>query len=108
MIGFPIILLDVLGDANRETATRQAAVIYLKNMISRAWDVADEDAETISMISEQDKVQLRSQIISRLVEVAEAIRLAELPNFFVFIVVRFQNTLERLRSIHVRRQKRVK
>ncbi|KAI6210536.1 D-Importin 7/RanBP7 [Aphelenchoides besseyi] len=74
MIGFPLVILECLSDVNVDVATRQAAVIYLKNLISRSWAVSEEDAVNTTPISEQDKVDIRSQIIERIIEAPEPIR----------------------------------
>ncbi|KAI6227069.1 D-Importin 7/RanBP7 [Aphelenchoides besseyi] len=73
-IGFPLVILECLSDVNVDVATRQAAVIYLKNLISRSWSVSEEDAVNTTPISEQDKVDIRSRIIERIIEAPEPIR----------------------------------
>jgi hypothetical protein len=83
MIGFPSILVEIVRNSNQEISLRQAAVIFLKNFISRAWSVDDLDKEKITPISEQDKVNLRSQIVVLIVESPEPIRL-------VLIIRRFK------------------
>lgn len=75
MIGFPSILVELVQDSNQEMSLRQAAIIFLKNTINRAWNVDNTDQERVSGISEQDKVILRSQIVGLIVEAPETIRL---------------------------------
>ncbi|KAI6243880.1 D-Importin 7/RanBP7 [Aphelenchoides fujianensis] len=74
MIGFPLILLEILGSPEQDPSVRQAAVIYFKNQLSRAWKVDEDEAERITPISEQDKAAVRNQIIQRIVDAPEPIR----------------------------------
>lgn len=74
MIGFPSILVGILRDSNMEISVRQSAVIYLKNLVNRAWKVDEADREKITQISEQDKIILRSHIVSWIVDAPEPIR----------------------------------
>lgn len=74
MIGFPTILIDILRDTQQEMAVRQAAVIFFKNLVNRAWKVDELDKEKITQISDQDKVAVRSQIVDLIVESPDSIR----------------------------------
>jgi hypothetical protein len=78
MIGFPLILVDIFSNVQQEVSLRQSSVIYLKNLINRAWEVEQADVDKITQISEQDKVALRSRIIGLIVDSPEAIRLVHL------------------------------
>jgi hypothetical protein len=75
MIGFPLVLVDILRNSNHEISLRQAATIYLKNLVNRAWNAEDSDNKKVTQISEQDKVVLRSQIADLIVEAPGPIRL---------------------------------
>ena len=74
MIGFSQILfgLATSNDDSVEYAVRQAAVIYLKNLIHKSWVVDEDDKEL--PLSEQDKTPIRRQIISAIVNAPEPIR----------------------------------
>lgn len=73
MIGFSQALLDVTMDEQLELAVRQAAVIYLKNLINKAW-IVDEDSKDVLPLSDQDKVPIRERIIECVVGSPEPIR----------------------------------
>lgn len=72
MIGFSQILLDLATSNDSEYSLRQAAVIYLKNLVHKSWVVEEEDNEL--PLSEQDKTPIRSRIIQAIVNAPEPIR----------------------------------
>ena len=75
MIGFAQVLLHITGDESQELAARQAAVIYLKNLINKAWVIEDEDdKKKLLPLSEQDKVPVREKIVDCVVRAPEPIR----------------------------------
>ncbi|KAI6191273.1 D-Importin 7/RanBP7 [Aphelenchoides bicaudatus] len=74
MIGFSTILMDILREEHQEMAVRQAAVIFFKNLVNRAWNVDELDKDKITQISEQDKVAVRSVIVDLIVEAPDSIR----------------------------------
>uniref|UniRef100_A0A915DG54 Importin N-terminal domain-containing protein n=1 Tax=Ditylenchus dipsaci TaxID=166011 RepID=A0A915DG54_9BILA len=80
MIGFSQILLDLANTndpAEVEYAVRQAAVIYLKNLVHKCWVVEEEDSSTVKELplSEQDKTPIRQKIIPSIIHAPEAIRI---------------------------------
>lgn len=66
--------MDILRDPNQELALRQAAVIFLKNLITQAWFVEESAKDVVTQISEQDKVVVRGQIVDLIVEMPDPIR----------------------------------
>ncbi|KAI1730564.1 importin-8 [Ditylenchus destructor] len=75
MIGFSQILFDLAtsNDDSVEYAVRQAAIIYLKNLVHKSWVVDEDDKEL--PLSEQDKTPIRRRIISAIVNAPEPIRI---------------------------------
>ncbi|KAH7696581.1 importin-beta domain-containing protein, partial [Aphelenchoides avenae] len=74
MIGFPQVLLQLANDVELESTVRQAAVIYLKNVVHKAWVVDEDEKDTTLPISEQDKTPIRQAIIGSIVNAPEPIR----------------------------------
>lgn len=74
LIGFPQILLRIIEDEQQESAVRQAAVIYLKNIIHEYWEVDKEHNEGKWELSEQDKITLRQQLILTTINSPEPIK----------------------------------
>ncbi|VDK43500.1 unnamed protein product [Anisakis simplex] len=75
LMGFAPLLLQIIMDEGVDCSARQAAVIYLKNVINRSWAL-DEDEKSSGMfvLSEQDKHIIREHIIDAIVASPEAIR----------------------------------
>lgn len=74
MIGFPQVLLQLANNVELESTVRQAAVIYLKNVVHKAWVVDEDEKDTTLPISEQDKTPIRQAIIGSIVNAPEPIR----------------------------------
>ncbi|VDK80864.1 unnamed protein product [Onchocerca ochengi] len=72
-MGFTPLLLHIIMDEGMDCSVRQAAVIYLKNVINRHW-VMDEDDKQSFSLPEQDKHLIRELIIDAIVASPEAIR----------------------------------
>lgn len=72
MIGFSQILLDLAINEQIEYAIRQAAAIYLKNLIKQRWVIENENNEV--PLSDQDKVPLRQKIILAIMQSPDGIR----------------------------------
>ncbi|VDN89257.1 unnamed protein product [Brugia pahangi] len=73
LVGFTPLLLHIIMDEEVDCSARQAAVIYLKNVINRHW-VMDEDDKQSFTLSEQDKHLIRELIIDAIVASPEAVR----------------------------------
>ncbi|KHN74638.1 Importin-7 [Toxocara canis] len=75
LMGFAPLLLQVIMDENVDCSARQAAVIYLKNVINRSWALDEEEKASGSFVlPEQDKHIIREHIIDAIVASPEAIR----------------------------------
>lgn len=72
MIGFSQILLNLTVNEQIECAIRQAAVIYLKNLIHKRWVV--DEGENELPLSDQDKIPLRQKIIPSIIHSPDAIK----------------------------------
>ena len=59
IIGFGPILLQVVMSNEVELPVRQAAVIYLKNMVSGSWVDRQPDAPVPFSVHEQDRALIR-------------------------------------------------
>ncbi|MCP9263055.1 Importin-7 [Dirofilaria immitis] len=66
------LLLHIIMDEEVDCSARQAAVIYLKNVINRHW-VMDEDDKQSFSLPEQDKHLIRELIIDAIVASPEAV-----------------------------------
>ncbi|EJD73694.1 importin-beta domain-containing protein, variant [Loa loa] len=73
LIGFAPLLLHIIMDERVDCSARQAAVIYLKNVINRHW-IMDEDDKHSFSLPEQDKHLIRELIIDAIVASPEAVR----------------------------------
>uniref|UniRef100_A0A915Q402 Importin N-terminal domain-containing protein n=1 Tax=Setaria digitata TaxID=48799 RepID=A0A915Q402_9BILA len=73
LLGFTPLLLHIIMDEGVDGSARQAAVIYLKNIINRHW-ITDEDDKQSFTLPEQDKHLIRELIIEAIVASPEAIR----------------------------------
>ncbi|VDK75468.1 unnamed protein product [Litomosoides sigmodontis] len=73
LVGFTPLLLHIIMDEGVDCSARQAAVIYLKNVINRHW-VMDEDDKQSFTLPEQDKNLIRELIIDAIVGSPEAVR----------------------------------
>lgn len=76
VIGFPQILLRIIQDAQLDYSLRQAAVIFLKNIIYEHWNVDDKynNDEKQWELSEQDKTPLKHQIMQAIINSPEPIK----------------------------------
>lgn len=57
-----------------EYPTRQAGAIYLKNMVQKSWWDPDEDEPNRFHIHEQDRAQIRDQIVDAVVHAPTGIK----------------------------------
>lgn len=75
LVGFAPLLLQIVMDETVDCSARQAAVIYLKNVINRSWALDEDDkSPTTFILPEQDKHIIREHIIDAIVASPEAIR----------------------------------
>jgi len=75
--GFLPILLQLVMSEEIPVSVRQAAVIYLKNMIGKYWRDRDPEvvaAENIHIIPEADKNFIKERIIESIISASELIR----------------------------------
>lgn len=72
MIGFSQILLNLTTSDQFDNAVRQAAVIYLKNLINRRWVVLEGENDVA--LSDQDKVPIRQKIIPAIIHSPDTIK----------------------------------
>jgi len=75
--GFTPALLQIVMAENRDGPVRQAAVIYLKNVVGSYWDEkpGEPDAtKTVLTILEQDRHVLREHIVEAIIHSPEVIR----------------------------------
>ncbi|VBB27537.1 unnamed protein product [Acanthocheilonema viteae] len=73
LVGFTPLLLHIIMDERVDCSARQAAVIYLKNVINRHW-IMDKDDKQSFGLPEQDKHLIRELIIDAIVASPEAVR----------------------------------
>uniref|UniRef100_A0A1I8A6K9 Importin N-terminal domain-containing protein n=1 Tax=Steinernema glaseri TaxID=37863 RepID=A0A1I8A6K9_9BILA len=73
MVGFSPMMVHFLMDEHLNPSVRQAAVLYLKNLISQNWTQNDEDTPSF-VLPEQDKQIIRQHIVDCIVASPEAIR----------------------------------
>ena len=73
MIGFLPLLTQIAMNEELEVPVRQAAIIFFKNGVSRAW-VVDEGEENITPISEQDKHIIRREILNHILNASLPVR----------------------------------
>ncbi|VDN05338.1 unnamed protein product [Thelazia callipaeda] len=71
--GFTPLLLHIIMDDGLDGSSRQAAVIYFKNVINRYWVIDEEDKQSFCL-SEQDKHLIRELIVDAIVSTPEAVR----------------------------------
>uniref|UniRef100_A0A915AS39 Importin N-terminal domain-containing protein n=1 Tax=Parascaris univalens TaxID=6257 RepID=A0A915AS39_PARUN len=75
LMGFAPLLLQIIMDESVDCSARQAAVIYLKNVINRSWALDEEEKTSGTFVlPEQDKHIIREHIIDAIVASPEAIR----------------------------------
>lgn len=74
MIGFPLVLLDIISDPAVDDGVKLATVIYFKNSIRSGWTLDPEDVLKITPISEQDKIAVRQSILPKIVSAPEALK----------------------------------
>uniref|UniRef100_A0A915ASV6 Importin N-terminal domain-containing protein n=1 Tax=Parascaris univalens TaxID=6257 RepID=A0A915ASV6_PARUN len=56
LMGFAPLLLQIIMDESVDCSARQAAVIYLKNVINRSWALDEEEKTSGTFVlPEQDK-----------------------------------------------------
>jgi len=73
MIGFLPLLTQIAMNEELEVPVRQAAIIFFKNGVSRAW-IIEEGEENITPISEQDKHIIRREILNHILNATLPIR----------------------------------
>eukprot|EP00794_Sanderia_malayensis_P018281 gene18281-20104_t len=76
--GFSTILLQMVMAPEIQVAIRQAAVIYLKNMISHHWMKKNEDLYPAGnlpfVISDEDKMTIKDNIVEATIHATELVR----------------------------------
>eukprot|EP00088_Acartia_fossae_P059408 TRINITY_DN7049_c0_g1_i5.p1 TRINITY_DN7049_c0_g1~~TRINITY_DN7049_c0_g1_i5.p1 ORF type:complete len:1055 (-),score=320.46 TRINITY_DN7049_c0_g1_i5:228-3392(-) len=78
IIGFSPVVLQIVMSQELEQPVRQAAVIYLKNMISQNWKDREPEAPGAPVpfaIHEQDRALIRDNIIDAVVHAPDIIRI---------------------------------
>jgi hypothetical protein len=75
IIGFAALLMQLATNPEMEANVRQAAIIYLKNVIHKSWVVEGDEKDTVMPLSDQDKSPIRQAIIGAIVHSPEAIRI---------------------------------
>uniref|UniRef100_A0A914MIF9 Importin N-terminal domain-containing protein n=1 Tax=Meloidogyne incognita TaxID=6306 RepID=A0A914MIF9_MELIC len=73
LIGFPQALLQIIKDEHLDRAVRQAAVIYMKNILYEHWSVEKDKAGSQWEFSEQDKLFIKQHIIQTIIIAPEPI-----------------------------------
>ena len=78
IIGFGPVLLQVIMSTEVELPVRQAAVIYLKNMVSGSWVDREPDCPGAPIpfsVHEQDRALIRDNIVDAVVRAPDIIRI---------------------------------
>lgn len=80
--GFSTILLQMVMAQEIQLAVRQAAVIYLKNLISHHWVKKHEDLYPVGhqpyIISDEDKQTIKENIVEATTHAAELVRYVQI------------------------------
>ena len=74
LIGFPQALLQIIKDEHLDRAVRQAAVIYMKNILYEHWSVDKDKVGSQWEFSEQDKLFIKQHIIETIIIAPEPIK----------------------------------
>uniref|UniRef100_A0A0K0EFB0 Importin N-terminal domain-containing protein n=1 Tax=Strongyloides stercoralis TaxID=6248 RepID=A0A0K0EFB0_STRER len=107
MTGFAQVILEILVSETEELVTRQAAAIFFKNFVYRAWNSDASEEESCITIPESDKDVVRQHIIDCIVKAPTALQVQLLsasqtlirsdypekwPQFYPSIVALLQST----------------
>uniref|UniRef100_A0A0K0F0I1 Novel protein similar to vertebrate importin 8 (inferred by orthology to a zebrafish protein) n=1 Tax=Strongyloides venezuelensis TaxID=75913 RepID=A0A0K0F0I1_STRVS len=107
MTGFAQVILEILVSDAEELVTRQAAAIFFKNFVYRAWNTDGSEEENAITIPDADKEVIRQHIIDCIVKSPSALQVQLLsasqtlirsdypdkwPQFYPTIVALLQTT----------------
>ncbi|ORX55180.1 ARM repeat-containing protein [Hesseltinella vesiculosa] len=84
--GFLPIVLEIVSAEVLELGARQAAAIYFKNRVYRAWD---RSKNTVAPINEEDRLLVKQRLLQALVTVPSAVKVQLAPSLKTILEMDF-------------------